>query len=163
MNADVWHYVNSSGTSGTQIISAPYATGTYLAYYLFNDSYIIKAISASFSTSLTCTALNLTVYPQTVSINQTVVVSWTGANTSNVDDWIGFWQIDSSPSTDHNHIPNAWVYTYGGISAAHVHPTASGNVSLHVPGLNGTYTVYYCQNNAYICPRFVTINVINFK
>jgi phospholipase C len=161
LHSDAWSYVNSNGTSGTQIISAPTTTGTYLAYYLYDSSHKIKAISASFSISSSCTTINLTVYPQTVVSNQTVVVSWNGANTSDVDDWIGFWQIDSSPSTDHNRIPNAWSYTYGGINATSTHPTASGNVSLRVPALYGTYTIYYCQNNGYTCLGSTTVKVIN--
>jgi hypothetical protein len=67
--------------------------GTYLAYYLYDGSYTIKAISTSFSIASSCATVNLTVYPQTVISNQTVVVSWNGANTSDADDWIAFWQI----------------------------------------------------------------------
>ncbi len=159
--SDAWSYVNSNGTSGTQIVSAPTTTGTYLAYYLYNKGYTIKAISASFSISSSCTTLNLTAYPETLVSNQTVVVSWNGANTSNADDWIGFWQIDSYPSNDQNYIPNAWAYTYGGINATDTHPTVSGNVSLRAPALYGTYTIYYCENNGYSCPGSVTVKVVN--
>lgn len=161
VGSDAWSYVKNNGTSGREIISAPTTTGTYFAYYLYNSSYTIKAISASFSISSSCSTVNITVHPQTVISNQTVVVSWNGANTSDVDDWIVFWQMDSSPSTDHNYIANAWSYTYGGINATGTHPTASGNVSLRAPALYGTYVIYYCQNNGYTCPGSTTVKVVN--
>lgn len=161
VGSDAWSYVKNNGTSGTEIISAPTTTGTYFAYYLYNSSYTIKAISASFSISSSCSTVNLTVDPQTVMSNQTIVVSWNGANTSDVDDWIVFWQMDASPSADHNYIANAWSYTYGGINATGTHPTASGTVSLRAPALYGTYVIYYCQNNGYTCPGSTTIRVVN--
>lgn len=159
--SDAWSYVKSDGTNGTETISAPAAMGTYLAYYLYDGGYTIKAISTSFSIVASCATVNLTVYPQTVISNQTVIVSWTGANTTDTDDWIAFWQMDSFPSIDHNFIPNAWSYTYGGINATDTHPTASGNVSLRAPELFGTYTVYYCQNNGYTCSGSATVKVVN--
>ncbi|CAF3566861.1 unnamed protein product [Rotaria sp. Silwood1] len=123
---DAWSYVSSSGTSGTQIISAPSATGIYQAYYFHDNGYTIKAISKSFSISSLCAALHLTVKPETQVSNKRVIVSWCGANTSDTDDWIVFWQTDSSPSTDQNFISEAWAYTYGGTIPQNKHPTASG-------------------------------------
>ncbi|CAF5129812.1 unnamed protein product, partial [Rotaria sp. Silwood1] len=72
-----------------------------------------------------------------------------------------FWQTDSSPSTDQNFISEAWAYTYGGTIPQNKHPTASGQVSIRVPSLYGTYTVYYCKNGGYTCPSSITVKVIN--
>ena len=77
-------------------------------------------------------------------VNQSVVISWSGANITNTNDWISFWQIDSFPNIDHNHISNSWAYTYGGTRATGAHATASGNVSIPAPSLFGLYTIYYC-------------------
>ncbi|CAF1562669.1 unnamed protein product [Rotaria sp. Silwood1] len=162
-NSDAWSYISSSGTSGQQIITAPSAIGIYRAYYFHDNGYTIKAISQSFSilSSSLCAALNLTVNPETQVSNQTVVVSWCGASTSDIDDWIAFWQIDSSPSTDHNYTPSAWAYTYGGTIPKNQYTTASGQVSIQVPSLHGTYTVYYCKTNGYICSSYITVKVVN--
>jgi len=159
--SDAWSFVSKDSSSGKEIISAPSTTDTYIAYYLYNGGYTIKAISSPFTLALSCSTVNMTAEPQIVLSNQTVTISWNGANTSNVDDWISFWQIDSSPLTDHNHLPNEWAYTYGGMNATHAHPTFSGSVTLRAPALFGTYTVYYCQNNGYTCSGSVIVKVVN--
>ncbi|CAF3732608.1 unnamed protein product [Rotaria sp. Silwood1] len=154
-------YISSTGTSGTQTISAPSSPGTYRAYYFNDHGYGIKAISKPFSISSSCSTLHLMVESEIQVSNERVIVSWCGADTSDIDDRIAFWQIDSSPSTDQNFISDAWAYTYGGTVAQNKHPTASGQISLRVPSLYGTYTVYYCINDGYTCPSFVTIKVVN--
>ncbi|CAF1226997.1 unnamed protein product [Rotaria sordida] len=159
--ADAWSYVSGSGTSGTQNIKSPSATGTYSIYYFQNDGFTIKAISNSFFISSSCTGLLLAITPETPVCGQTVVVSWCGATTSDIDDWVAFWQIDSSPSTDHNYISYAWAYTYGGTTAKNQHPTASGQVSIQAPSLYGTYILYFCKNNGYTSPKSITVKVAN--
>ncbi|CAF5021013.1 unnamed protein product [Rotaria sp. Silwood1] len=158
---DAWSYVTSRKTSGQQNIAGPSATGLYRAYYFHDKGQTIKAISKSFFISSSCEALQLLVDPKSQVNNGIVVVSWCGAETSDIDDRIMFWNIDSSPMTDHNYVRGSWAYTYGGTVRKNQHPTNSGQVSIRVPSLHGTYTVYYCKNNGYTCPNSVTVKVIN--
>ncbi|CAF1281961.1 unnamed protein product [Rotaria sordida] len=160
--ADALSTVTSNSTSGKQSIKAPSATGLYIAYYFPDKGLTIKAISIPFFISSSCGSILLAANPATQVSGQTVVVTWCGASISDTDDWIAFWKIDSSPSTtDHNFIPNAWAYTYGGTTKKNQHPTASGQVSIQVPSLFGRYTVYFCKNAGYTCSSPTTVKVVD--
>lgn len=54
MYSNAWSYVGIHSASGTVTMGAPTTAGTYQAYYLYNGTYTIVAISSPFSISSSC-------------------------------------------------------------------------------------------------------------
>ncbi|KAJ3237132.1 hypothetical protein HDU78_004262 [Chytriomyces hyalinus] len=140
---------SNTNTKGVTTVVAPSAPGTYNAFYLPNDLYVIGAVSNEFTVSTSCPPVYaLDSVPACVTVGSTLSVPWRAVSPgARSMDWIGIYASGRCTSTTCPSGSDFWER----IQTSAPNSATSGTTQLKVPSsaLSKTFNAYFLINDLY--------------